>query len=185
MRPNDPATEPQINYVRSLMVRRDTSTVQDLVRLVTAKIEADKLTYATVTSAINVLKSLPVIEVVAQRDQVARTNIKDAIDRVPEGRYAIQRENDNRIMFYKIDKPADGRWKGFIFVSVQAGSEYYPIKNPQSKSVVLVEIAKDPRGAAVLYGKKLERCAICNRPLTDPDSRAAGIGLICAGKQGW
>ncbi|QIG69508.1 hypothetical protein EVC17_025 [Rhizobium phage RHph_Y1_1] len=48
---------------------------------------------------------------------------------------------------------------------------------------LLAEIAKDPKGAAIAYGRSTGNCACCGRGLTDPVSVEMGIGPICAG--GW
>src|SRR6185312_7786563 len=188
MRPADPATESQINYARSLMARRNSSTVQDMVRIVELQIVNGKITHGTISSAINVLKNLPVVETIAARDREARTGIQEIINKIPEGYYAIKTADSidgTRWMFYKVDKPTSGRWKGFIFIKVQAGDEYHPIKNPQYKHNILRAIAMNPRQAAIDYGNKIGRCAICNRTLTDADSIGAGIGPICAKRFGW
>lgn len=49
----------------------------------------------------------------------------------------------------------------------------------------IVVIAKDPKAAAVAFGKRFGRCSVCNRTLTDPDSIANAIGPICARKFGF
>jgi hypothetical protein len=46
----------------------------------------------------------------------------------------------------------------------------------------IVWIADDPLGAAKLFGLEFKRCGICGRGLTNDESRAAGIGPICAGR---
>lgn len=43
----------------------------------------------------------------------------------------------------------------------------------------VIRIAADPRAAAVEHGKLTGQCSVCNRPLTNPASVAAGIGPIC------
>lgn len=49
----------------------------------------------------------------------------------------------------------------------------------------LIEIAADPQGAAISYGRLTGSCACCGRMLVDPESVARGIGPICAEKYGW
>lgn len=49
----------------------------------------------------------------------------------------------------------------------------------------IAEIAKDPAAAARAYGLKFKHCGICGRELTNPESRARGIGPICASKFGF
>jgi len=50
---------------------------------------------------------------------------------------------------------------------------------------VIVELSKDPKAAAIAYGKKFGRCSVCARELTDEESVAAGIGPVCAKRYGF
>jgi len=49
----------------------------------------------------------------------------------------------------------------------------------------IIAAASDPHAAAVAYGKKFGKCAVCARELSDPDSIERGIGPVCAGNYGW
>lgn len=49
----------------------------------------------------------------------------------------------------------------------------------------ILDICKDPKAAAVAYGKRFGRCSVCNRELTDAASVEAGIGPVCATKYGF
>lgn len=49
----------------------------------------------------------------------------------------------------------------------------------------ILEVAADPLGMAVQYGKQTGNCSCCGRELTDPSSVEAGIGPICATKWGF
>jgi hypothetical protein len=49
----------------------------------------------------------------------------------------------------------------------------------------IVAVASDPHAAAVAYGKKFGKCAVCARELSDPDSIERGIGPVCAENYGW
>lgn len=49
----------------------------------------------------------------------------------------------------------------------------------------IVAAASDPHTAALAYGKKYGRCAVCARELSDPESVERGIGPICADTYGW
>lgn len=49
---------------------------------------------------------------------------------------------------------------------------------------ILGEIAKDPKAAAIAYGRSTGICCCCGRELTDAVSVANGIGPICEGKWG-
>lgn len=112
----------------------------------------------------------------------------------PAGRYALAEgvNNDDGLQivkFYKIDRPTEGKWKGYTFLKhlVANGVDLaeYPIRNPEMKREILAAIAADVEGATALYGQELGCCGRCNRPLTDDESRARGIGPTCAARMGW
>lgn len=104
---------------------------------------------------------------------------------IPEGRYAV-RGTDDVIKFYKIDKPTDGKWAGFVFLKVQASEEFYPIKSPaQQMNVFSAILEAGVRESFALYGHTLGHCGVCGRTLTDAESIAAGIGPKCAARLGW
>lgn len=102
---------------------------------------------------------------------------------VPAGRYAV--EHEDVLKFYRVNKPTEGKWAGFTFLSVQASDEEYPIKSFDAKRTILTSIAIDPRAASERYGRELGHCGVCGRTLTDEESRARGIGPICAENNGW
>lgn len=183
MKPNNPATERQIDYVRSLVARRDTSTVVEMVTNLEDLILSDRLTHRDVNHAIPMLKLLPLKTDIRQRDQTVGTRIVLAGTKIPDGYYAIGPVGDTR--FYHVSKPTTGKWSGYIFLNIQAGDDLHPVKNHTERLRVLEVIAEDVRAAAIRYGMELGRCSQCNRTLTNPDSITAGIGPICAGKQGW
>lgn len=98
----------------------------------------------------------------------------------PQGRYAIL--DDGVTKFYKVDVPTEGKWTGYVFVKVQASDDFHNIRGREAREHIVNEIAKDPEAAMLLYGRELGKCGHCGRTLTDEDSRARGIGPICAGK---
>jgi hypothetical protein len=93
------------------------------------------------------------------------------------GRYAL--DTPDGIKFYRVDRPTEGRWAGWTFVSVQASDDLYPVKGYQAKLGILEDIAKDPLGASSLYGRELGRCGVCGKTLTNATSRRLGIGPKC------
>lgn len=101
----------------------------------------------------------------------------------PAGRYAVEVEGILR--FYRVDKPTEGRWAGYTFLNRQASDDFFPVRDRTEKVKVLGLIDADPRAAAIRYGLELGVCSLCGRVLTDPDSRAAGVGPICAARVGW
>jgi hypothetical protein len=102
----------------------------------------------------------------------------------PAGRYAIT--EDGVTKFYIVQKGKDGTpYAGRTFVKVQASDDLYRIKTPQRLSKVLSAINEDQKAAMLRYGLELGSCGHCGRTLTDAESRAKGIGPVCAGKLGW
>ena len=90
---------------------------------------------------------------------------------IPDGRYAIETD---QVRFYVV--------KG-NFVWVQASDELHRV-HPKMAERVREYLQDDDRRLAALklYGHTIGRCGVCGRTLTDPTSRAAGIGPICANK---
>ena len=95
---------------------------------------------------------------------------------IPEGRYAVDFDGDDNVKFFQL-KGED--------VYAQASDELHLLEGDVYISEVLAAIRADVKGAAVLYGEKLERCGICGRSLTHPESRTRGIGPDCAERMGW
>lgn len=96
------------------------------------------------------------------------------------GFYAIEHA-DGITRFFKVEQ-GTGKWEGRTFLKIQAGDDLHPVKDYAKRMWTLDKIASDPMGATTLYGRAIGRCGICSRTLTDEDSRAAGIGPICAQK---
>lgn len=106
-----------------------------------------------------------------------------ATDDLDAGRYALPNAN-GELEFFKVDAPTDGKWVGWVFVKQQAGDNYYPVKGNR-RGWVIDAIKADPKAAMLLYGRELGVCGHCGRTLTDEQSRANGIGPVCAKGMGW
>lgn len=114
--------------------------------------------------------------------------LKDAAAKLPEfetAYYAVQAVDFERnggkpfFEFYRVDKPAKGKWAGYTFVKIQAGDDFHKLGFQRQLSVVEA-IAADPAQALSDYGHEVGRCGVCNRTLTDPESITRGIGPVCA-----
>lgn len=101
----------------------------------------------------------------------------EAKDEVPAGRYAL--ETEDGVKFYRLDRPKEGRWAGYVFLKVQASDDLYGIRNQAERDRIIAEIGKDILGAERLYGQELGKCSRCGRTLTDETSRAYGMGPDC------
>lgn len=103
---------------------------------------------------------------------------------VPAGHYAIpSATGNNDLDFYRVDRPVQGRWKGYVFVKrVIGGKPDAPVPGV-NKRTVLARIARaGVEEARARYGQEIGRCALCNRHLTDETSRQLGIGPECRKK---
>jgi len=100
---------------------------------------------------------------------------------VAAGRYAVS-GSDGSTYLYKVDRPEQGRFAGYTFVSWVRESGYEsPLRGGRMERV-LEQIARDPMGALVAYGHRTGTCGVCGRRLSDPESVEAGIGPVCASK---
>lgn len=88
-----------------------------------------------------------------------------------------------RVRFFRIDTPLRGRWAGCVFIKEQAGDDVYPVKGAAREEAVLRALLKfGAKEGLLMYAKELETCGICGKTLTDEESRARGIGPVCARK---
>jgi hypothetical protein len=163
-----PITERQKAFIEKLLVERDTtSTAYEGWTP-----EWYRATSPMASSVIDFLLTLPV-----------KGASSSAAPTVPAGRYAVETE-EGHLAFYRVDCPTEGTWAGRTFVKVQASDELHPVRGAAAASV-LRKIAVDPAAASLRYGREIGSCGVCGRTLTDEDSRARGIGPICAEKTGW
>jgi uncharacterized protein DUF6011 len=136
-----------------------------------AQVLATGLTGHQASAIIDRLLALPMRATAAPAD----------MPEVPAGRYAVPNA-DGELRFYVVDRPGDdSRWAGRTFLSVLASNEKHAVRGTAARSI-LATIAEDAEGAMLRYGQEVGRCGHCNRLLTDADSRARGIGPICAGR---
>lgn len=142
--------------------------------------EISMMTRQTVSSHISRLKALPA-PVAKPASFLATTQVTLPVSDVPAGRYALR--TSEGIKFYIVDRPTDGPWKGRIFVSALASDTKYPLRNNAHRAEILRNIFDaGVKESMILFGKELGKCGHCGRTLTDENSRAAGIGPICAEK---
>jgi hypothetical protein len=106
---------------------------------------------------------------------------RTALPEVPKGRYALPSNTDDpeKIRFFQVD--VNGT---YYHVYVQAGPELHEMRYKAFRAVLQEIVDFGVLESLVLYGKTLKVCGRCGIPLTHPDSRAAGIGPICAEKAG-
>lgn len=102
---------------------------------------------------------------------------------VPAGRYAV--EVGETLAFVQVDRPEEGRWAGYTFVTRQLADEFVRVSRQQATAILEAIKAIGPAEASKRYGREIGECGVCHRTLTNEDSRANGIGPVCAAKSGW
>jgi len=155
------ASDRQVAYINSLLSGRALPATW-------RPLDTSTLDSRTASLVIDILRDLPVKAPVAAAPAVAA------------GRYALIQDGVTK--FYRVDRPTEGKWAGYVFVKVQAGDDFWPIKGA-GKDAILAAIAADP-DALARYGRELGICGVCGRTLTDEESRARGIGPVCLEKGG-
>jgi len=155
------ATEKQINFIKKLIVEKD------------YEFDESNFDVITIKEASNLIQEL------LGRPSKIRNVEKPIASGVESGYYAVI--EDGVLHFFKVDSPTEGKWAGYTFIRIQASNETYPIKNKERREKILDLIKADPREAMERYGQELGICGRCGRTLTDEESRARGIGPICAG----
>jgi len=106
---------------------------------------------------------------------------------VPAGRYAVETEDGatNELAFYKVDRPTEGRWAGYVFVKLLVSDSEQRMSFPASKAILRKIAEVGAEAASARYGHEIGKCGICGRTLTNDESRERGIGPVCADKMGW
>lgn len=166
-----PISDAQRRFLDFLLAKMDT-TGTDLATQAAAAVSTRQA-----SAVIDALKLLPAKPVTTTAPPAAVSMT------VPDGSYAVDSEA-GELRFYQVNNVTTGKWAGWTFVKVQAGSDLHPVKGAAGKAI-LAKIAADPQAAMARYGHELGHCGKCGRELTNAESRSAGIGPICAGKLGW
>lgn len=171
-----PASDKQIAYVLGLQEERTLPPNYDpLSEATMRKMEKD-----VVSASIRMLKEFP-------RKESSKHESSRALAAIPPGRYALPGA-DGDWDFLQVDKPTEGRWKGYVFIKrlIGAPGDYRKVNvDPATRGSLLNRIAADPKAAMVAYGRQTSVCGRCSSPLTDKTSREIGIGPVCRTKDGW
>lgn len=178
------ATERQIGFLRKLAAERELGMTPNEVEHAARNGKNGLISMEDASRWIERALTKPLKQEALPGTQSPVVPVVPTPERVPAGRYAVTVKGDKGLSFYRVDRPSEGRWAGYVFVRQLASETEYPVRG-ERRNVVLNLIARDAREAAVRYGHELGHCAICGRVLTDADSRAKGIGPICAERVGW
>lgn len=116
---------------------------------------------------------------------------------LPYGRtYAAVENDEGAVTFLIFDRPETldrnkqpNKWHGWVFVKQFIGGvgegqrlgSQKPGETYSGQWANLVDkVLADPMGAVKRFGHELGRCGVCFLPLTNEESREAGIGPVCA-----
>lgn len=97
---------------------------------------------------------------------------------VPDGYYAIESTGRNDLAFYRVTH--SDRYGISVKTVVGGHPEMWVRRN--ALAGIVERIAADVAGAAKRYADEIGSCYICNRELTDEESRRLGIGPVCRNK---
>jgi hypothetical protein len=104
----------------------------------------------------------------------------DKLD-IPAGHYAATVPGSHEpLSFFRVDRPTEGKWAGATFVKhIVGGHPDYPVKGAAAQEALKAINDAGIVASAVRYAAEFRRCLHCNLQLTDPISRAIGIGPHC------
>lgn len=161
---SESATQKQLEFIARLEQERGLSPHQGIL----TKHEASDL----ISGLLAMPKSVAPV-------QVQKT--ADSYRDIPAGHYAVPSlTGNNDLDFFRVDKPTEGQWAGYIFVKRVIGGRPDNRVTKTTKFQALNAIRQaSPAAAAMLYARELGRCSICNRHLTDEISRRVGKGPEC------
>lgn len=157
-KPQRMATENQVAFLNDLAVQRATGMTPETLDTW----DPTALTFDDASTLISAWLTLP------------RVKGAKAAHGIPAGRYAYQPEGDAPAQFYRVSRTGQ--------LLVQAGPAEHPYRGQLNEA--LQAIKADPRIGAALYGQLIGQCGRCGLALTDEESRARGLGPVCADK-GW
>lgn len=185
-----PATAKQLNYANALIDERVPSHEQTIWRNIASG--CGKQDISKVIDALRARK--PINATIVE----AKPSRKGGVDpTIPGAHYALPHPDTGKLGFFEVKRPQSGKWAGYTFVSrlVGAPGDYirYRLSATQqtalSRLLIADAITSDdgrelsgPEAGAYRYAREHRVCAVCHAALTDPESRARGLGPVCASR---
>jgi Family of unknown function (DUF6011) len=192
-----PATEKQFNFIRKLLAERvgitEAEDIRNALNDARSRGIFDKAMASSYIDRLLAIKPNPAEPtshidggplMPSYEDQKAASASRSGDEgwkrpgAVPDGQYAIKGD-DEVIRFYSVNTN-----DGICWVAQHASDDRFNVKG-RSRHQILDAIARNPLAAAVLFGHETNHCGRCGKELTREESRAAGIGPVCAKKAGW
>lgn len=174
------ASEKQLAFIRSLMAERDTPKLDEQT------LASMDMRHASQT--IERLLALPRKPVVTVAAKINFPEANETLAKVPNAKYAVPTD---ALRPYLVNTDLRG---DLLFVEVRTYKDRKYVRRLHGApgnftrtrfSVadgvqVVAQIALDPAAAALAFSIAYTCCAACCAPLTDEESRARGLGPICA-----
>jgi hypothetical protein len=168
------ATQKQIDFIETLLTemanlgRKDDAL--DLFETLKNQAESNEFTMTQASIAITELK-----------EKLKKLRVtKVEWPAVPTGRFAYQKSDDpDDVAFFHVVVKDNG----FPLLWIYTPMEEIPVRGVPQKKAILQKI-KDlgPFECELLFGQKIGKCSRCGTELTNPKSRAYGMGPDCRAK---
>lgn len=169
--PVNSCSDKQLAFVRSLLADRDRTDERTAAQCETIEtvIASGKMDKRTASDAIDMLKRMP-------RQRSTAEAPATETPTVPAGYYALPSTGDNDLVFYRVTHNA--KWGVSVQQIVGGHADRFVAR--RNVPGIVERIAADVTGAGKRYADEIGCCYRCNRTLTDDESRARGIGPVCA-----
>jgi hypothetical protein len=183
-----PASQAQLDFIRSLLTKKDLSPLTDAEKDAMARIQTEEPFWATGTTRLTKAKASRILDRLIPlkdlpREQQREQDIPQAIRDLPAGRYALPKAGttleENELRFYQCWESRDKKAKR-IYVMFGPSSAKMPMK--VQLAIALKIHAAGIRECAIRYGMEIRECSNCGRRLTNRISRELGIGPVCGGR---
>jgi hypothetical protein len=190
------ATDKQLAFITSLLEQKEMTPArrEAFDSRVAELMDRGEFTIPKASEVIDFLKSLPRKaglaneqdrpQVQYEEQETDKGRKRTGVLVLPDGRkvyagsYGVETPGEaftNDTTFFQLWIGDRGGWNIRMYVS----DDKYKISFPLQLAVLTL-IAADPEAAASLFGHEYGRCGICGRGLTNDESRARGIGPVCA-----
>lgn len=168
--PANQATDRQLAFLNTLRVERGFNPIHSDDWAGVTKRRASEL--------IDYMKALP-------RPLVPAAPLPGPLDHLPVSKYAVeeQYQDDNGLLNVELVFCEVREWKGRRYFRVLIGApgdwRRERVTYPRQQQLVRLIEQATSKEAALRYSREFTRCAACESPLSDPESRARGFGPVC------
>lgn len=196
-KPAEPMTQAQKDYIKDLITQRSEHPDAQEIRAMLNTMLTNKtlIPRQLASAAIDRLKEIP--KNPAPLSEQAATYLQNNEDqdllealgqpKLPKGKFAIPASDHHgiKLQFYNVwIHPESKNLVLKRLVGAPGDWTKYPVRGSERKRVLEL-ILSNPYKFQKAFGLHFKVCGRCDSPLTDPRSRAAGYGEICAGPMGW